>query len=111
MPHPVAESALEGLTLGGCRLLRRLGRGSMGEVYLGEQVRLGNRLVAVKAVAPDDGALQALSDTAAHIVRQRFLREGQLLAHFDHPNILPVYDAGVDHDAGTHRVAQQRPAE
>jgi hypothetical protein len=95
MPHPRVAPALEGLELGGCRLIRRLGRGSMGEVYLGEQVRLGDRLVAVKVVRPDDSALQSLSENAARSVRRRFLREGRLLAHFNHPNILPVHDAGV----------------
>jgi eukaryotic-like serine/threonine-protein kinase len=73
MPHPVPEPALVGRALGGCRLIRRLGRGSMGEVYLGEQVRLGKRLVAVKIVPPDDSALQSLSDTAARTIRERFL--------------------------------------
>jgi hypothetical protein len=85
--------SLEGRTLGGCKLVRKIGEGGMGQVYLGEQMRVGNRLVAVKLVRPDDvshvpGATQE--------IERRFQREAALLGQFDHPNILPVYDSGVE---------------
>jgi Protein kinase domain len=83
---------LSGHELGGCRLIRPIGLGGMGEVYLGEQIRLGNRLVAVKVVRLDDAALPP--ETIAEIER-RFTREAALLGSFSHPNILPVHDAGV----------------
>ena len=83
---------LSGRELGGCRLIRPIGLGGMGEVYLGEQIRLGNRPVAVKIVRLDDAALPP--ETIAEIER-RFTREAALLGSFSHPNILPVHDAGV----------------
>ena len=67
---------------------RLLGRGGMGEVYLARDVRLG-RPVALKLVR---GALDA--EAAA-----RFLREAQLTARFNHPNIVTVYGVG-QHAAG-----------
>ncbi len=84
---------LSGRILGGCRLVRPIGAGGMGEVYLAEQMRLGDRPVAVKVIRLDDSALtpDALQD-----VERRFKDEAQLLAKFSHPNILAVYDAGVE---------------
>lgn len=84
---------LTGREIGGCRLIRPIARGGMGEVYLGEQVRLGNRPVAVKVVRLDDGTLTP--EMAAEVER-RFVHEAALLGSFSHPNILPVHDAGVE---------------
>ena len=84
---------LEGRDLGGCRLLRKLGAGGMGEVYLAEQRRVGNRHVAVKVVSPDDATFQ--QEVAADLAR-RFEREAALLGNLSHPNILPVHDSGVE---------------
>src|SRR5690348_2396720 len=85
---------LEGRELGGCKLIRKVGAGGMGEVYLGEQRRVGNRHVAVKVVSPDDGS-GFRPDIAADL-EMRFQREVALLGNLSHPNILPVYDSGVD---------------
>ncbi|WP_433787491.1 protein kinase domain-containing protein [Actinomycetospora sp. CA-101289] len=76
-----------GAVIGGVRIDRQLGQGGMGTVHLGHQVTLG-RPVAVKVVR----------DTLAEDdeFRARFLREAQLAASLDHPNIVPVYDAGED---------------
>jgi serine/threonine protein kinase len=85
LPH------LEGQVIGGCRLLRRLGAGGMGEVYLAEQVHVGGRLVAIKLIHPGDDTPQEFQGAA-----QRFLREGRLLGRFAHPHILPVHESGID---------------
>ena len=85
---------LEGREVGGCKLVRKIGEGGMGEVYLGEQIRVGNRAVAVKIVqAEDEGDSGQLADMA-----RRFQREAGLLGNFSHPNILPVHDSGVQGD-------------
>lgn len=84
---------LEGRELGGCKLLRKLGAGGMGEVYLAEQRRVGNRHVAVKVVSPDDATFRP--DVADDLAR-RFQREAALLGNLSHPNILPVHDSGVE---------------
>jgi YVTN family beta-propeller protein len=74
-----------GTRLAGYRIQALLGRGGMGVVYLAEQ--LGpRRQVALKLLLDPATASQAF--------RQRFLREAELAAAIDHPNVLPVYDAG-----------------
>jgi serine/threonine protein kinase len=64
-----------------------LGRGGQGMVYLAEHVHLG-RKAALKLLPPDL--------TADREFRERFIREARLAASLDHPNILPVYDAGEE---------------
>ena len=64
---------------------RQLGRGGMGVVYLAQHIGLGRR-AAVKVLAPE------LADQEGF--KERFVRESQLAASLDHPNIVPVYDAG-----------------
>jgi YVTN family beta-propeller protein len=74
-----------GTRLAGYQIQALLGRGGMGVVYLAEQ--LGpRRQVALKLLL--DPA------TASEAFRERFLRESELAAAIDHPNVLPVYDAG-----------------
>jgi DNA-binding beta-propeller fold protein YncE len=74
-----------GTRLAGYQIQALLGRGGMGVVYLAEQ--LGpRRQVALKLLL--DPA------TASEGFRTRFLRESELAAAIDHPNVLPVYDAG-----------------
>jgi class 3 adenylate cyclase len=78
-------SLAEGDVLGGYRIVRLVGRGGMGVVYLADDVRLGRKV-----------ALKVLTSEAADQprIRERFLRESQIAASLDHPNILPIYDAG-----------------
>ena len=57
----------------------------MGLVYEAEHLRLG-RKAALKLLTPD---LAADSN-----VRERFVQESRLIAAIDHPNIIPIYDAG-----------------
>ena len=74
-----------GTRLAGYRIQALLGRGGMGVVYLAEQ--LGpRRLVALKLLSEPA--------TASETFHERFLRESELAAAIDHPNVLPVYDAG-----------------
>jgi predicted Ser/Thr protein kinase len=80
MPGPVNP----GDAFGGYRIERLLGHGGMGTVYLAEQERLG-RKVALKVISPE------LADDPEF--RRRFLRESQLAASLDHPNVIPIYDA------------------
>ncbi|MDB4891780.1 MAG: putative serine/threonine protein kinase [Gemmatimonadetes bacterium] len=64
-------------------ILREIGQGGMGVVYLARDDKL-DRPVALK-VLPSDS-----SDTVA---RERFLREGRTAARLAHPNIVPIYRA------------------
>jgi serine/threonine-protein kinase len=74
-----------GTDLGSYHIEAVIGRGGMGVVYRAEQVGLA-RKVALKVLSPD------LVDDEAF--RQRFVRESQMAAAIDHPNILPIYEAG-----------------
>ncbi len=76
---------LGGRRVGGFELGEALGRGGFATVYRARQVRL-DRDVAVKVL---DAEL-ALNPEAA----RRFEREGQSAAQLEHPNIVPVYEAG-----------------
>jgi len=74
-----------GVRIGGYRVERLIGRGGMGEVYRAYDERL-QRNVALKILAP------RLADDEPF--RERLLRESRLAASLDHPNVIPVYDAG-----------------
>jgi hypothetical protein len=74
-----------GATFAGCRLDAVAGRGGMGIVYRATQLALG-RQVALKAMTPD------LAEDADY--RERFQRESHIAASIDHPNVIPVYEAG-----------------
>ncbi|MEO0481319.1 MAG: protein kinase [Planctomycetota bacterium] len=73
--------------VGDFQLLREIGRGGMGTVFLAEQRSL-RRIVALKIL---DGSV--LQDRTA---RLRFERESLLTAALDHPNIVPVYAVGEE---------------
>ncbi len=77
-----------GTIVGSYKIDALLGRGGMGVVYRAEDQRSGTlgRKVALKILAPE-----LSSDDR---FRQRFERESQLAASIDHPNIIPVYEAG-----------------
>jgi len=70
------------------KVLRLIGRGGMGEVYLARDTRLG-RKVALKMVRPD-----AMTTPDA---RERFLFEARTTARFNHPHIVTIHDVG-EHD-------------
>jgi YVTN family beta-propeller protein len=80
----VAEDRI-GTELAGYRIERLLGRGGMSVVYLAHDPRL-KRNVALKLLAPE------LAEDEGFCLR--FLRESQLAASLDHPNVVPVYEAG-----------------
>ena len=70
----------------GFEILRPIGRGGMGEVFLARQISL-DRPVAIKLLHP---VYQSLSDERL----VRFRREAELMARVNHPNVLTVFDLG-----------------
>jgi len=85
--RPPSTDGLPFERLGDFRLLRPLGGGGMGLVYLAEQEPLG-RLVALKLIRPE---LQARARA-----RARFRREAEALARLRHPNIVTVLAVGEE---------------
>src|SRR5262245_6560344 len=80
---------VEGKTIGPYRLIRKLGEGGMGQVWLAEQSAPVRRVVALKLVRV------GIYDDA---VLRRFQAERQSLAMMDHPAIAKVFDAGATAD-------------
>ena len=91
-----ADPDLTGRKLGDYQLLRRLGRGGMGEVYLAEQESL-RRQVAVKVLRPSLA-------TDANYVR-RFTHEARAAAGLNHANIVQIYEVGQSE--GIHYIVQE----
>ena len=81
----MSETTRIGTVLAGYRVESLLGRGGMSVVYLAEHMRLGRKV-----------ALKVLATPLAHddSFRERFVRESQRAAELDHPNVIPIYDAG-----------------
>src|SRR5690349_13637286 len=78
-----------GSLLGRFRIERRLGAGGMGEVYRATDTKLG-RPIALKILPP-----QYIDEPGR---RERFEREARAASALNHPNIVTVYDAGVEGD-------------
>ncbi|MFN0196207.1 MAG: serine/threonine protein kinase [Planctomycetaceae bacterium] len=80
--------------LGEFKLVKKLGQGGMGEVYLATQVGL-DRKVAIKVLAKQFAKKPDFV--------QRFYREARSMAKLDHPHIVRCYSVGED--KGVHYVA------
>jgi tetratricopeptide (TPR) repeat protein len=82
--------SLSFVELPGYTIEREIGRGGMARVYLAVQKKFG-RLVAIKVVSS-----QFTNDPS---FGRRFVREARIIGQLSHPNIVQVYDAGVENDA------------
>lgn len=77
--------SLIGKSLGQFEILDEIGRGGMATVFRARQKTI-NRTVAVKVLPPG-----LLHDPGFY---ERFIREVDVIAHLEHPHILPIYDFG-----------------
>ena len=82
---PTDTVAVVGSDFVGYRIEELTGRGGMGVVYRAYDLRL-KRTVALKLVAP--------SLARDERFRERFARESELVMSLEHPNVVPIYDAG-----------------
>jgi serine/threonine protein kinase len=80
------------------RIVRRLGEGGMGAVYLAEQIAVGNRPVALKVL------LRTLLENPNFL--QRFQDEAASTGRIRHPNVVTIYESGQGDD-GTPYIAME----
>ena len=82
-------------TLGRYKILKELGRGAMGLVYLGKDPTI-QRFVAIKTMCLD----QIDEENKPREVKSRFFREAESAGRLSHPNIVTIYDAGEQDQLG-----------
>lgn len=70
------------------KIRRIIGQGGMGSIYLAEDLRLEGRKCALKEVQHEG----SMPDDMLNQAREQFLREAQILARLDHPNLPKVSD-------------------
>ena len=80
-------------TLGRFEIIREIGKGAMGVVYLAHDPKIDRR-IAIKTIAIPPG----VSDEEARETRHRFVREAQAAGKLTHPNIITVYDVVEEKD-------------
>ena len=80
-------------TLGRYEVIKQLGKGAMGIVYLGKDPRI-NRTTAIKTVRFTD----EFEPEEAEKMKEAFFREAESAGTLSHPNIVTIYDAGDEQD-------------
>ncbi len=80
-------------TLGRYEIMKKLGQGAMGVVYLGQDPRI-NRTTAIKTVKFTDD----FDEEEAEVMKLKFFREAESAGTLSHPNIVTIYDAGDEQD-------------
>lgn len=89
----VVEGLGQFTTLGRYEVVKELGRGAMGIVYLGKDPKI-NRQVAIKTLRFEDD----VDEEQAKSIKERFFREAESAGNLTHPNIIRIFDAGEDQD-------------
>jgi alpha-beta hydrolase superfamily lysophospholipase len=88
---PAETPPVASAVAGDYQLVRRIGRGAMGEVWLARHARTGG-IAAVKILRAD-------SARSRERMRRFFARERRAVARLSHPNIVQLFDLGVDYIA------------
>jgi eukaryotic-like serine/threonine-protein kinase len=99
---PITTEFRELVSIGPYRILRKLGEGGMGQVWLAEQTAPVKRQVALKVILSGRFSADGLV---------RFQLEQQALAIMEHPSIAKVFDAGVTPDGQPYFVMEYVPGE
>jgi serine/threonine protein kinase/tetratricopeptide (TPR) repeat protein len=93
------DSESDGPRLGDYKVIRQIGEGGMGKVYLAERAdELYQQQVAIKLVQSGTGRTRDLL--------LRFTAERQILANLSHPNIARLLDAGIAYDGSPYLVME-----
>ena len=96
---PLIRKIEPGDVIGRCRIIRELGRGGVGTVYLADHQTLQIE-VAIKILSPS----LSLDNPA---LGERFIREAQLAARFRHTNVVAVMDAALDEPSGAYYIVME----
>jgi serine/threonine-protein kinase len=94
-PVPLASNGQTPAMLGRYKVLKELGRGAMGVVYLGKDPKI-QRFVAIKTMRLDE----IDDDEKLKDFKARFFREAESTGRMSHPNIVTIYDAGEEQNLG-----------
>ncbi|MGI9474183.1 MAG: protein kinase domain-containing protein, partial [Rubripirellula sp.] len=98
--HEVAPLKKDPSVTDDYKLVRKLGQGGMGDVFVARQGSL-NRLLALKLIKPLDGKKKAQLEKTGKLAsveeerRQQFLSEAIVTGDLDHPNIVPIHDVAL----------------
>jgi len=92
---PISLNGQAPASLGRYKILKELGRGAMGLVYLGKDPTI-QRFVAIKTMRLD----QIDEPEKLQEVKTRFFREAESAGRLSHPNIVTIYDAGEEKELG-----------
>ncbi len=90
--HLAASRKLKIKRLGQYEVVREIGRGSMGVVYLGWSKARGSEVALKTMCLANEFDQKALADA-----KERFMREAEFLDTLNHPNIVDFYSAGEEH--------------
>jgi serine/threonine protein kinase len=85
---PYQYALRAGDVIAGCRIVKAIGHGGMGEIYQAEHIKLEAKR-AIKIIRPD--IVKKYGSTPS-----QFLKEAKLQTHLEHPNIIMVHDVGFD---------------
>jgi len=86
------DNAAVNPTLGRYEIIKELGSGAMGKVFLGKDPRI-NRDVAIKTLRYEEIDAEQLAE-----VKSRFFREAEAAGKLSHSNIVTIYDVGEDYE-------------
>jgi serine/threonine protein kinase len=100
--NSAARGERELVKLGRYEVVRELGKGAMGIVYLAKDPLIG-RLVALKTIR----AAAHADDDETQEFKQRFVREAQAAGILNHPSIVTVFDIGQDPETDTSFIAME----
>ena len=88
--------------LGRYNIVREIGRGAMGVVYLAEDPVIGRSVALKTAIFPAD-----LEPSQRRTTFERFMREAKAAGGLSHPGIVTVYDAGIDEHSSLCYIAME----
>ncbi len=90
--------SMEGARFGAFEIVRKIGEGGMGAVYLARRLGDFEQRAAIKLIGG--------TPAAAALMAERFLQERQILAGLEHPNIARLLDGGVSRDGQPYLVME-----